>query len=117
MTAFALMNFSEEFYSRVLFHTPLKNSDCTSVYHLVVDDGVCTRPALYPPSFIFLRRKDSFDQKISDFLCPCWGADNHHDRCLLGYNCFFNLGLCCLMHLGDHFRTTDCSPWHAIGSP
>src|SRR4051812_16736072 len=85
--AFSLMNISEEFKPLVLLHTPLENSGCTSVNQLVVDDGVCARSALNSPSFIFLGRKDSINRKVSDRLCPHWGADDHHDHFLLGYDC------------------------------
>src|SRR3954469_14751191 len=89
--AFASMNISEEFKPLVLLHTPLENSGCTSVNQLVVDAGVCTRSALNSPSFIFFGRKYSIHQKISDRLCPHWGTDDHHEHCLLGYDCFFDL--------------------------
>src|SRR4051812_3626885 len=105
VTTFTLMNVSKQLLSPVLFYTALKNSSCTSVYQLVVDDGVCTRFALDSPSFCFVRGKGSLNQKISDRLCPCWSADNHHDHCLLWYDCFFKLGLLCFFHLSIDLRT------------
>src|SRR3954469_18457217 len=104
VTTFALMNISEELHSPVLFHTPLKNSGCTSVYQFIVDDGVCTRFALDSPSFIFFWRKDSLNQKISDWQCPCWRTNDHDDHCFLWYDCFFELRLLCFFHLGINLR-------------
>src|SRR3954470_8743499 len=117
MTALALMNIPEQLEPLVLLYTSLENPGYTFVHQFIIDDGVCTRSAMYLPGFNFIWRESSIDQEISDRLCPGRSGDNCHDHCMLWCDCFFLLGFLYFCHLGVNLRADDFNLWLVVDSP